>query len=1021
MTLPQLAINRPVLISMIFLGIILLGLISLTKLPVELLPDTGSSKITILINVRGGIPPTEIENNVTRPIEEAVSDASHLREIVSRSKEGRSEIILRFEPGTDMDFAAMEVREKYDQIKNKLPREVEKPVMARYEESDEAIVILAVTSQGYSPEILRKVTDEEIKGELERADGVAKVQVYGGRERKILVEASQPRLQAYKMSIMQPIHMLGVSNLNLLAGEIKKTREKSLIRTIGDIENVADIGELGIELTPAGSILRLNDLASVKDSFLEARSIARVNNAPVVTLYIQKESGANTIKVADSIKKQIKDIRGKLDKDIEISYISDQADFIKAAVKNVRDALILGAVLSAVCLWLFLRNIKATLVIAASIPISVLATFTLMYLMKINLNVMTLSGLALGVGMLVDNSVVVIENIVRKNEKGLPSVPSIISGTEEVTIAIIASTFTTIVVFLPLVFVNKSIQMLYRGSVLTIVFSLTASLIVAIFLVPMLAGRMGITNDKCQMPNDKRPAFADAPMTKRGMKKLNGVYRKMFIFVLRNRMIFFIIILAVLALTVIGALRIDREFISPFEEGRFTIVAKMEAGARLSFIDEMTKEVERLIGSVPELKTMAVHIEDWSSRIYVSLVPLSRRNRSVKEVSNWLRPRLKGIEKKYQGGFIYFEEAQQAGKARELVVDLFGYDYGVIDKLVSEVGGRIAQIEGMADIKRSIEEGRPELRITVDRKKAALSGLSVEDIADTLHAQIRGLIATYYRASGKEIEVIVRLDEKYRDTLDDIARLTLTGSQGEPVYLEQVCSLNFDIGPSEIWRKDKKRMIEVSAASTKLSLDKVITRLKGTFSAISFPRDYFYRFGENYEIMQKNKKELVFALAVTLLLVFMIMASLYESYYKPLIIILTVPLSMIGVVAALLLTHTPFNIGVTIGAMVLGGIVVNNAIVLIDHISLLRKDGHNLYKAVIRGNGDRLRPILITSLTTIFGMLPLAISKSEGSSLWAPMGITVIGGMLSSTFLTLFVIPVIYIFFENIKSVLKKI
>ncbi|MFH1857240.1 MAG: efflux RND transporter permease subunit [Candidatus Omnitrophota bacterium] len=1003
MSLPQLVIKRPVLILMLFLAIMLIGIISLTRLPVELLPDTSPSKITIITNVRGGIPPVEIENSVTRLIEEGVSDVSNLQEIVSTSKEGRSVVVVRFEAGSNMDFAAMEIRERYDRIKNKLPREVERPVIAKYEESDEPIIILAFTSQRYSTEFLRKIVDEEIKGQLEKVSGVANIEVYGGRERKILVEVSQPRLQAISMPLRHVVNMLGASNLNILAGEIKRHREKSLIRTMGELKNISDIGNLGIAISLNGNIVRLNDIARIEDSYLEARNIARVNERPMVTLYIQKESGANTIKVAALIKEQLEIIKGKVDKSIEISYISDQADFIKAAIKNVRNALVLGAILSSLCLWLFLRNARATLVIAFSIPLSVIATFSLMYLRGITLNIMTLSGLALGVGMLVDNSIVVIENIVRKNEKGIELISAVVSGSEEVLLAIVASTFTTVVVFSPLVFVSKNIQILYSGSALTIVFSLLASLVVAILLIPMLASKFKITGIR----ENKR-------------NKLKKIYRKFFMFVFRHRFKCIAVIFGIFILSVILFTRLDKEFISPFEEGRFTIFAKMEAGAKLSLIDDMSKEVENVVNSVPEVRTITSHIEGWSTRVYVTLVPLYQRKRSAEDIINRLRPELKEIEQKYKGGFIYFSEAQEAATAREVVVDIFGYDYDVIDKLVSEVGGRISEIEGMVDIKRSIEEGRPELRLMVDREKAALFGFSVGEIADILHAQIRGLRATYYRTEGNEVEIIVQLDEKYRDTLEKIKKLTLIGSEGQQVYLDQLCSFTFGIGPAEIWRKNKKRMIQLSATSTKFSLDKVTKRLKNTLSTISFPKDYFYKFGGTCEIMQKNRTELMFALVLTLLLVYMIMASLYESYYKPFIIMFTVPLAMIGVVTALTLTRKPVNVGVAIGAMVLGGIVVNNAIILVDHIGLMRKKNLSIFRAVISASQDRLRPILITSFTTIFGMMPLAFSKSEGSSLWAPLGITVVSGMISSTFLTLFIVPIIYVFFENIIVGFKK-
>lgn len=1003
MSLSQFVIKKPVLISMFFVGILMLGIISLSKLPIELLPDTSPSKITIIVEVRGGIPPAEVENQVTKPIEEAMSDVSSLTEILSISKEGRSTVVIRFEPGTNMDFAAMEIRERYDRVKNKLPQEVEKPIIAKYEDSDEAIMILSVTSQKYTPEFLRKLVDESIKGQLEKVSGVANVEVYGGRERKILVEMSQPRLQAYNMPIMHVIYMLGSSNLNILAGEIREAREKSLVRTLGELESVEDIGKLGIAMALTGNIIRLEDIASVKDSFLEAKNIARVNRNPMVTIYIQKESGANTIKVASLINEQMKSIRKRMDKNIEISSISDQANFIKAAIKNVRDSLVLGAILSSLCLWFFLRNMRATMIIAFSIPLSVVATFSLMYFKGISLNIMTLSGLALGVGMLVDNSVVVIENIVRKNEGGMDIVSSIVSGTDEVILAIIASTLTTVIVFCPLFFVSKSIQLLYGSSALTIVFSLLASLVVAIFLIPVLASKI-----KMETLREKRKS------------RLRKIYRKTFIFFFRNRTKFLVILLTIFIISIGLLFKVDKEFISPFEEGRFTIFAKMEAGAKLSLIDDMSNEVEKLVDSLPEVKTMTSHIEGWSTRVYVTLVPLDKRNRSVEDVIGALRNELKEIEKKYKGGFIYFSEAQEANKAREVVVDIFGYNYDTIDKLVSEIGGHISQIEGMVDIKRSIEEGRPELVLAVDRKNAALFGLSVGEIADSLHAQIRGLRATYYRTAGKEVEIVVRLAEEYRDTLNDLKKLTLIGSEGQQVYLEQVCSFSFGTAPAEIWRKDKKRMIQLSATSTKFSFEKVTARLKGMLTAVEFPKDYFYRFGGNYEIMQKNKEELTFALVLTLLLVYMVMAALYESYYKPLIIMFTVPMAMIGVVAALLLTRTPINVGVAIGAMVLGGIVVNNAIILIDHIGIVKEKKMSLYRTVITASQDRLRPILITSLTTIFGMVPLAVSKSEGASLWAPLGITVIAGMTSSTFLTLFVIPIIFIFSENIILFFKK-
>ncbi|TET41763.1 MAG: efflux RND transporter permease subunit, partial [Elusimicrobia bacterium] len=490
---------------MVFVGLIIIGGISLTRLSVELMPNASYGIVTIKINVRGGMPPEDIESLVTRPVEEAVSPVKHLNHIISTSKKESSTVMLTFEPGTNMKFAALEVREKIGQIRNKLPEEIEKPVIERYDEADFPIMILALTGTGYTPEMLRKIAEKRMKEQLSRINGVANVEVRGGRERKILVEIDQARLQAYNLPIKKVIATLNLSNLNLLTGSIDKRKYRYLVRTMGEFRNVKEIKKLGIMVTPRGSIIRLEDIADVKDSYLEPEAYARLNTRPVTALYIHKESTANTVRVSKAIKKELEKIKLNLPREVNIVTVSDQAVFIKQSIKTVWTSLLFGAFLAGAILFLFLKDIKHIFVIVAVIPISVMLAFSLMYFRKITLNVMTLSGLALGIGMLLDNSIVVLENIfkhktklARENDQSIPEgiesqpgqkeIP--VKATREVILPIVAGTITTLVVFLPIVFINKQVEILYSGLALTVTFSLVASLFVALTLVPLLSSRI---------------------------------------------------------------------------------------------------------------------------------------------------------------------------------------------------------------------------------------------------------------------------------------------------------------------------------------------------------------------------------------------------------------------------------------------------------------------------------------------------------------------------------------------------
>ena len=1035
MSLSSYSVNKPVSITMFFIGIVVVGAVSLLRLPVELKPNIAYGDISIIVAVRGGMPPQEVESMVTKPIEEAVSTVTYLENIYSTSKAGESRIWLEFEPGINMDFAALETREKFSKIKDKLPKEIEKPILAQYKESDTPIMILAVTSKAHTVETLRRVVDEQIKERILRIEGVANVDIYGGRERKILVEIDQSRLQAHHVSIDYVVSSLGANNFSLLLGDILREKNKYLIRAIGTFESIKDIENIGVSVTPQGSVIKLKDVATIKDSFMEPSSYARTDIEPVVSIYIQKESTANTIKVVDGIKKELNQIKNIIDRNIYIKNTLNQADVINDAIDAVRSSLIIGAFLSVLILLFTLRDLRPTFIIAITIPISVMFTFILMYFQKLSLNVMTLSGLALGIGMLVDNSIVVLDNVDKKRSGILPlpdwrekDKAAVIEGASEMGLAIVTSTITTVVVFLPFVFVNKETRMLWSGLAFTVTYSLLTSLFVAMTLVPTLLSQMAAK------PIEKK---TQKTLKNSITSKIKTTYRKSLIVALRFRYILVAVAFLALGVAVFFGMKIDKEFMVEAEEGRFTIFVELEPGAKLDVTDKMVKELEERLVQIKELKTFTSRIEPWSSKIYVKLVPIKNRSSSTKEVMDAIRLEGDAVARRYKGGFIYFSELEESG-LKELTMDLYGYDYKVLKETAISIATRLGSIDGLQDIRMSRISGRPEWLVKIDKQQAGSFGFTTQDAAETVHGEIRGLRATLFHTEAREIETITRLQKKYREKLDDVRRLSLYTPDGDSVLLEQIADFVPDIGMSEIIRKNKTRVVHITAMVSKGSLQKAVDRVKASLADMELPKDYYWRVGGDYERNMRNEKELSafpFSLKapyvqmpgvlwITLLLVFMVLASLFESFSQPFVILFSVPLAIIGVVLALHISHKPISRGVIIGAIMLAGIVVNNAIILVDRINFLRtkskggkKDKYpEILRATIMAGEDRFRPIFMTTSTTVLGLVPMAFDRSESANLWSPLAITVIGGLTASTIMTLFLVPSVYMLFEDFNN-----
>lgn len=1102
MNLPHLSIRRPIAISMVFLIFIILGTFAFFRLSVDLKPDVEEGNISIDLLIRGGVSPSEIEDRVAKPLEDALSVIDGLEDIITISEEGECRVILYFKPEINLDYAVVEVRERFIQVQEKLPREAERPVIAKYEYSQTPVVILGITSRIRTVEELRQLAEEKMKNRFSRIDGVAKIEIGGGREEKIFVELDEFALRSYAISIDDVIKTLNTNNLNLVAGDVKKGSGATyLVRTVGQFRSLDDIRQLPINRGDGAHMVRVGDIAKVGVSYLDPQALARVNSEPSISLYVQKASGANTIKVVEEVEKEIARLSKELPDDILIQPYFNHAQYIKQAVKVVCDALYLGALLSVIVLWVFLRNFKYTMIITLTIPFSVIAAFSLMYISGVNINVVTLSGIALGIGILVDSAIVVLENIFKKREILLHDNPHLDKellkvsaeyGTSEVLIAIGASTLTTIVVFVPLFFVNKEIQRLYSGLAWTVIFALLTSLFFSFTLVPLLASRVSTrikrksilpseegNNFSEKVPPDNLPAGKSGAglLAKQGKKwrlerwiaVLTDFYPKSISWVLKNRYFFVAGMAVLLFLAFIQINNLGREFIGIAEQNRFTVYIQMPSGAKIEVSDDVVKKVEDILDSIPEVKDHTSRIKGWSSQIYVELKPYTGSSRSMDEVIEEIRQKTEGMDP----AFIYSQQPESVGR-KEIMVEVFGPDSDVIKNLAHEVGGRIKSVGSFKDVKLRMRQGRPEIHIIFDRQRLALQGFTILDASNILHAKMRGLIATRFHSSSdgivlrmgpspaedlptlqeygnksfhnqlkklslamsgredldtgvsREVETITRLEKSFRDTLNDIYNISLRGEDGNLVYLQQIAQIKGGVGPAEIWRKNKERMVQVSADTGRISLSEAVGLVERALADLDFPKDYHYKIGGDYDKMIRNQRELTQAIILALFLVYIVLASVFESFTQPFIVLFTVPMAMIGVSFGLTLAKEPIGLGVYIGAVVLIGIVVNSAIILIDYINRLR--GVGAYKhlegerlsvvAVVKEAALwRLRPILMTSLTTILSMVPLIFQRGGTSSLWRPLAVTVVSGMATATLLTLFVIPAIYLVAQDLGKI----
>ncbi|MBW6516754.1 MAG: efflux RND transporter permease subunit [Candidatus Cloacimonetes bacterium] len=1019
MRIAEFSVNRRVTIMMMTVLIIILGGLSLSRLGLELLPDMDFPIITILTTYQGASP-EDIEETITRPIEQAIATVKDIKTYSSQSTESFSLVMVEFNWGINLDFAAQDLRDAVEQITGYLPRDASKPLVFKFDLGQMPVLSYGVTGQmsGYD---LRKVLDDEISTRLKQLTGVAAVNVMGGEEVEKQIIVDKNRLEFYGISLSEIIMAVGASNVNMAAGYISSRKNEYLLRTVAQYEDLDEIRNTPIRLTQTGQVVYIKDVARVVEGFKEKRYMIRTNVQPTAYLWISKESGANTLTVSNRIKDEVENIHTDYGDQIVFHEIMDLGLPIKNVTTGAASNLIVGGILAILIMFLFLRNWRPTLAISLAIPISVIATFVALYLAKFSLNLMTIGGLALGVGMLVDNSIVVIENIYRHLEMGKSRIEAAKIGATEVGMAITASTLTTVAVFFPMVFSEGMTGILVRGLALTVAFSLFASLFVALTIVPVIASFIFKMNTTTESPVLK---------SKQLFEKFKKHYLNILNYLLRHRVATLTIVAILFFTSFLLLIFIGTEFM-PSQDTPFLIMnLKMPIGTTLDETDNVVRQIEQvyldtegvknvvsIIGPMEEGAMDPTNPQDVNeAQIFGRLLEQQHRRLSFEEIRELIRARLPHIE---GGDYHFFSTAEMmGGTSTPIEIKIFGRDLDQLTTIAHNIENRITGVQHVTDVTNTMREGKPEAHIVIDKQKASHYGLTTNQIASTINTATLGSFAGVFRRAGEEIDIRVRMDEEYRRTEADILQLAITTPFGYNIPLHQIATIEYSEGPVKIDRENQTRKVTVSADITGTrNVGGVVTSIRNEIQDIidDLPAGYFVVFGGTYQDMQEAFKTLGLALALAIILVYLVMASQFESLRQPFVVMFTIPLAAIGVMYTLFLTGITLSVASFIGGIILAGIVVNNGIVLIDHTNQLRRGGMEEHQAILQAGSDRIRPVLITAITTMMGMLPMALSTQEGSEIKVPMALTVIGGLITATFFTLLIIPVIYSVMEKIK------
>ncbi|NLE25582.1 MAG: efflux RND transporter permease subunit [Clostridiaceae bacterium] len=1031
MSLPGVSIRRPIATIMIILSICLIGAVSLSKLKLDLLPDLNMPVAVVTARYEGA-GPKEIERLITKPFEEALTTVSELKSIETVSTNEYCLCVLYFKDNTDMNFATLEMREKIDLAKAYLPQGVKDIMVMRIDPNNfQSTFEIGITSD-MDLENLTRIVEEQIINRLERISGVASAKLSGGIVSEVRINLIPERLNLYGLNENYITQYIMSENLNIPVGSIDTAGMSIYLKTEGQFKSLEELKNLSLP-TNSGTIVFLKDIADITIDQKEKTSESFINGVPSLNLSVQKQSNANTVQLCREIQKEVKKL-SEVYKEIEFKIIYDSSTYIDKALNTVSESAIQGGILAVLILYLFLRNLRATLIIAISMPVSIITSFVLMYFSGISLNLMSLAGFALGVGMMVDNSIVVLENIYCRRHEGMDMAKAAEFGTKEVMLSITASTLTTVIVFVPIVFVEGMTGKVFKEMGLVITFSLMASLLVAITFLPMMASKILSLEFTGKRDKSKRWRI-HALLTKifdlwdsfynvvsRSYEKLLRASLKSHKVVIGIAAILFL--LSLIALPVIGF-----EYFPSMDEGIILIEVVLPKGAALSETNDMAFKVQDRIKEIPEVQSISMtignsgYILDRSTTekasLSVDVGSIEKREKTIVQISDEIRNKVKDIA----GAKIKVnEESRVMGFSigySAVDIRVLGEDIDTLKKISSDFITKLKNIKGINEPESSIDEEIEEALIKIDREKVLLYGLTPAQVGQAIRIGVNGIVATRYEYRGSDIDVVVCTLGNKPDSLQDIENISVQSPRGVSIPLMELAKIKLERSTPNILRNDQKKTVSITADLKGRSINKVTADIDRAFSDYEFPSGYSYSYAGQQKDFIDSFDALLDALILSVIIVYMLLAAQFESFLHPFTILLTVPLALTGALLALLITGKTLSIPAFIGIIILVGIVVDNAIVLVDSINQCREEGMSATDAVIKSGPIRLRPILMTTLTTILGMLPMAISRKEGSEIQIPLAIVIIGGLTVSTLITLIVIPSFYLTFEKLIDKVK--
>jgi HAE1 family hydrophobic/amphiphilic exporter-1 len=1015
---------------MAFLVIVVLGTVSFVRLPVDLFPEL-SLPMAVVWTEYSGAGPEEVENMVTRPIEEVISSLGNLKGVTSQSSAGSSVVMVNFDWNTNMDFAALDMRESIDMIRGFLPDEASRPVIFRFDPS--LMPILQVGMRGdMDRSALTSLAGDVVKNRLERIDGVAVVNVEGGLVSEVEVLVDLQRLNSCGVPLTQLQQALMMENLNFVGGQFASGGRQYQVRTLGQFRSLEEMGGIIVGADKGGPVY-LRDLAELHLDYKNKQIITRMNGEPVVSLNIRKQSDANTVRVATAVHAELNKMERDLPGNIHFKVAVDQSEYIGRSISSLISVVLIGAVLAVLVLFLFLGSLSSTLIISTAIPISVIAAFALMYFRNMTMNIVTLGGMALGVGMMVDNAIVILENIFRYRKLGEKPAEAALIGSGEVSGAITAATLTTLVVFLPIIFVQGLAAIIFESLAWTVAFALVASLVVALTVIPVLSART------LMLEQTFKQSFLSSPLkvTQGFLQKVYLFYGRTLEWSLRRRWLVVAIVFGTLLASLPLVPLIGFEFLPQEDSGMIFIDLELPVGSSLEETDMVAREIEmQLAANFPQVETVFSFIGSGGgfldaamterALIYLTLVPQGERKITTREVAERVREELALIP----GADITVtaQDITMGGMSMEnspVNIAVKGDDLVVLQELTEEITRAVKAVEGTRDVSSSFDQGRPEIQVRLQRDRAAALGVSTQQVASLIRASLEGQVITRYRVGGNEYDVRVKGSDTLKvEDIGTLKMLPLVTPAGNHAPLGQVAEVSVGVGPRSITRENQVRSAYVRGGIWGRDIGSIMRDVHEKVDSMELPLGYTVSYGGEIADIEDSFSSLAFALLLAIPLVYMIMAAQFESLLFPFIIMFSLPQAFTGVLLSLVLTGKALSVPSLLGVIMLSGIVVNNGIVLVDYINTLRARDYSRDEAIREAGPVRLRPILMTTLTTILGMLPLALGLGEGSEMQAPMAIVIIGGLSVSTLVTLIFVPVMYSLLDdfslNVKGRLRR-